>query len=211
MKIYILESEDWVKSKISRDDVLDLVNKYSVECANILKEISPNLNIIVKPNLPHISGHKGLGGSTYDHELIDVTFDVSLPYGLKKFQRYLRETIFHEMNHAMHTKFYPREERQLYWAVLEGLGIVFDREYAKGVHFANGRADKTEMLAWLKQQLTTSTRSPDAPDDWTEMIYDVGTWIVDLAIKNTGKDVVELTKLSCDEILKLADINPQIS
>jgi hypothetical protein len=38
------------------------------------------------------------------------------------------------------------------------------------------------------------------------MMYQVGVWLVDRAISNSGKNVIELSHLSCDEILKLASI-----
>ena len=213
MKICILESEDWAKCKVTKAKISKLLNQYADEAFGILGDVSNNLNIIVKPGLPHVSSTKGVGGSTYDHELLDITFDKALPFGEAKFRRYLRETIFHEMNHAMFIRFNPREERHLYWAVLEGLGTVFDRDYAGGDHFAaTGKSDQvkitteTEMRQWMNQSKSTSTRSPNAPNNWVGMMYQVGVWLVDRAIKNSGKNVIELSHLSCDEILKLADI-----
>ena len=207
MKIHILESADWSKCVISHDDISKWINTYAGESADLLKDVSLSLNIIVKPSLPWVSSNKGVGGSSFDHELMDITFDVTMPFGVDKFRQYLREAIFHEMNHTMFMRFHPREKRQLYWAVLEGLGTAFDRDYAMGEHFTREQeANNEEKLAWLKQNLVTSTRSPHAPEDWGGMMYQVGTWIVDIAVKNSGKDVIELTHLSCDEILKLSDI-----
>jgi hypothetical protein len=206
MKIYMLESEDWANCSISKSDISKWVNQYALEAFGILGDVSDYLNIIVKPNLPHVSSTTGVGGSTYDHELIDITFDYSLPLGVEKFKRYLREAIFHEMNHALFSRYNPREERQIYWAILEGLGTVFDREYAGGEHFTSKTATESEMRVWLKQNLKTSTRSPNVPFDWIGMTYQVGAWIVDRAIKNSGRDVVKLSHLSCDEIVKLAKV-----
>ena len=112
--------------------------------------------------MPHVSSIKGVGGSTYDHELLDITFDVYLPLDVKKFRQYLRVTIFHEMNHALFIRYIPRQDRQLYWAVLEGLGTVFDRDYAGGEHFTRGGenftskvASEAELRDWLKLNLKT--------------------------------------------------------
>jgi hypothetical protein len=209
----MLESEDWIKCSINKSDIFEWIDRFAKEAFEILIDVSNNLNIIVKPSLPHVSSTKGVGGSTYDHELLDITFDVTLPLGVKKFRRYLRETVFHEMNHVMFIRYNPRQKRQLYWAVLEGLGTVFDRDYANGEHFTQGgenytskTATESEMRNWLKLNLKASTRSPDIPIDWVGMTYQVGVWLVDRAIKNSGKNVIVLSHLSCDEILKLAEI-----
>lgn len=204
MKICILESDGWNSSKINREKVSELVKEYSEIAEKILGDVSENLNIIVKPNLPHVSNVKGIGGSTFDHELIDITFDPSLPFGLEKFKRYLKEAIFHEMNHALYMKHNPRENRQLYWTVLEGLGINFDSEYAEGKHFEKGEASQGEKLNWLVKYSDDSVYYWDTPNDG--MMYQVGSWIVSSAIKNSGKDIVEISKLSCDKILALSNI-----
>jgi len=203
MKIYLLESEDWEKSVISREKVKALIEKYANEAEELLDNPSAELNIIVKPSLPHISSTKGVGGSTYDAELIDITFDPLLPFGTKKFKKYLKEAIFHEMNHALYMKFNPREDRQLYWTILEGLGIVFDTKYADGEHFTQGRATEEDKLAWFYKFNSNSVSHWDTPNDG--MMYDTGAWLVMRAEKNSGKNVVELTKLSCDEILRLSN------
>jgi hypothetical protein len=209
----MLKSEDWAKCAITKAEISKWINQYAKEAYDILEDVSNYLNIIVKLGLPHVSSTKGVGGSTYDHELLDITFDVALPLGVEKFCRYLRETIFHEMNHVMFIRYNPRQERQLYWAVLEGLGTVFDRDYAGGEHFTRGGenytskiATESEMRDWLKLNLKASTRSPNVPIDWVGMTYQVGVWLVDRAIKNSGKNVIELSHLSCDELLKLASI-----
>ncbi len=207
MKIHILESEDWAKCTLSKEDVSKWITESAEEASALLLDVMPTLNIIVKPSLPHISNNKGVGGSTYDYELVDITFDTAIPLGVDKFRKYLREAIFHEMNHAMYSRFFPREGRQLYWTVLEGLGTVFDRDYADGEHFTNVEtATDKEKLGWLNKYIVTSTRYSDVPDDSQGMVYQVGVWLVDRAIKNSGNNVVELTHLSPDEILQMADI-----
>ena len=204
MNIVILESADWGKSLVSKKDIANLVKDYATEAENLLDNLSRDLNIIVKPNLPHISSTKGVGGSTYDHELIDITFNPSLPFGTKLFNRYLKEAIFHEMNHALYMKFNPREERQLYWTILEGLGIVFDTKYASGEHFTQGVATEKNKIEWFHKFNVDSANHWDTPND--EMMYDVGAWIVAKAEENSNKNVIELTQLSCNEILRMSKV-----
>jgi len=204
MKIFVLESDGWKASLISRDAMKKLVKEYAGEASKILGDISRDLNIIIKPNLPHVSSTKGVGGSTYDHELIDITFDPLLPFGLKNFKKYLKEAIFHELNHTLYMKYNPREDRQLYWTILEGLGVAFDTEYAEGDHFAKGEVKEEAKNSWALKYHADSVSCWDTPNDG--MMYDVGAWIVRRAEKNSGKGVVELTRLSCDEVLKLSEI-----
>ena len=61
MNIVILESADWGKSLVSKKDIANLVKDYATEAENLLDNLSRDLNIIVKPNLPHISSTKGVG------------------------------------------------------------------------------------------------------------------------------------------------------
>ena len=209
VKIHLLESDGWEKMPaLSREEVGGLVRLYAEEAAGILGDLSPKLNIIVKPDLPHVNERKGVGGSTYDHELLDLTFMSNLPLGVDDFKRYLRETTLHELNHALYMRFHPREGRQLWWVTLEGLGTVFDREYAGGSHeFTDERYQvNDEMIEWLGSQEEASTRSPNPPENWGDMMYSTGVWLVDRAIMRSGKSVVQLTRLSCDEILELAEV-----
>lgn len=204
MKVYILESGDWKNSLINKKELLNLVEGYANEAEMVLNNLSKNLNIIVKPNLPHVSTTKGVGGSTYDHELIDITFNPSLPFGMEKFKKYLKEAIFHEMNHAVYMKFNPREDRQLYWTIMEGLGVVFDREFADGEHFAEGESTEKHKVAWLRKYNSNSINYWETPNDG--MMYQVGAWIVVRARENSGKDIAELTQLSCDEVLEFSKV-----
>jgi hypothetical protein len=125
MNIFVLDSADWQKlpDEISKDAIRGLVEEAAQEVSNLLPDLSPHLNIIIKPSLPHVTTNMGVGGSTYDSELLDITFDPSLPKGIDKFKTYMKDTVFHEMSHALRYKLFPQTDDYMYWYILEGLAV----------------------------------------------------------------------------------------
>jgi uncharacterized protein YjaZ len=206
MHILLLDSADWQRLKnkgITKPQIEKLITAAANEAEAILRDVSPELTIIVKPGLPHITKEMGVGGSTYDAELIDITFDAKLPLGVGELKKYLYQTVFHEMAHALRHKLVQQEDILLSWAIDEGLASVFERDYAGAKRWPKKHDDRKLQRDY--QELFAPQHVHDA--DWFyKNAYVTGIWIVDTALKSSGLDIVELTGKGVDAILKLANL-----
>ena len=92
-------------------------------------------------------------------------------------------------------------------AVYEGAATVFERDIAQSKP-EYGSYDEEKVKGWLE----TINTLPDAYDWYAWKVYDeadkesyksykVGVYIIDQAIKKSGKTIVELNGLSAKEIL----------
>lgn len=210
----MLESKHWSdldESVIARDEIKQLLNDAGNEAAATLGYEPANINIVFKPNLPYVRESMGVGGSAFDDEMLDMTFDPKLPYGVDKFKEYLRDSVFHEINHVVHYAFQPKVEDIMFWVVAEGLAVVFAREIAGANQPWNDYEDDETMAGWLDE--LRSAVDPDSekwyvdhPDGRKNIAYKTGAWIVDKASERTGKSIVELTKMSYKDITSLANV-----
>jgi len=76
MKVVILDSTGWDKlpKGVSQQQFIDVALNAAEDVSKLL-DIPDTLNVVIKPNLPHVREEDGLGGSAWDAELVDVTFD----------------------------------------------------------------------------------------------------------------------------------------
>lgn len=215
MHVFILESKSWESldtTKITKDEIKNLLLKAGEEASKALGYNSENINIVFKPNLPYVRERTGVGGSAFDAEMLDMTFDPSIPYGVEKFREYLRDGVFHEISHVVHYAFQPKDEDILFWSVAEGLAVVFERIEAGAKHPWNDYEDDVTMLRWLQGlQTATDPNSEiwyrDHPDGRKNIVYKVGAWLVDRALANSGKTIKELTRVNFKDIISLAKVD----
>jgi len=126
----------------------------------------------------------------------------------------LSSTIFHEFHHLV--RGWTIEGNKFgagipIAAVNEGLATVFSEQYT-GVEFdANAYPDNVEK--WVEEILVLPTDANyshwmmgEHPDGRVSIGYRVGRYIIHQAIANSDKDILELSELSPDEILKLAQV-----
>lgn len=216
MHIFILESKDWDlldSNVITRSAISRLLSEAGEEATKVLNYDSKNINVVFKPNLPYVRKDTGLGGSAFDSEMLDMTFNPTLPYGVDKFKEYLRDGMFHEINHVVHYAFQAKSEDILFWVVAEGLAVVFERTFAGADHPWNnyGNDNDDEMKNWLHDLRTAKDPNDtkwytEHPDGRNNIAYKTGAWIVDRAIKNSGQSIIDLTRLSHKEIIALAKV-----
>ena len=126
----------------------------------------------------------------------------------------LASTIYHEFHHLERgwtiqgNKFGPGIPVA---AVNEGLASIFAETYT-GVYYEAAYSYPDDAAEWLRE---ISALPLDAdystwmmgshPDGRSSIGYRVGRYIVHQAIANSGKDILELSSLAPDEILRLAD------
>jgi uncharacterized protein YjaZ len=93
---------------------------------------------------------------------------------------------------------------------MKGLATVFERDYC-GSDQPYAKYPK-DVASWLQEiiekqdDISWEEYKFDHPDGRHWIAYKVGTYLIDEAMKNSGKTVIELTKMGNDEILALAGI-----
>jgi hypothetical protein len=212
MHVFLLESKSWEKldnTKLSKEEIKTILLTAGKEASQALGYNPQNINIVFKPNLPYVRERTGVGGSAFDAEMLDMTFDPSLPYGVGKCKEYLRDGIFHEINHVVHYAFQPKVEDILFWVVAEGLAVVFERLEAGANHPWNVYENDVIMRQWFHELKTASDPNSEKwytkhPDGRTNIAYKTGAWIVDVALKNSNKSIKDLTRMNYQEIIAIS-------
>lgn len=176
----------------------------------LLPDVPGNVSFVVQTEALDTIPETGEGGWIKHSRLVLLSIDPGLPYGEEALLTNTRHTVFHELNHA------ARYENGIYHksfidsCIMEGLATVFEREFAK-YRPLYGEYDATEVEAWLEEIMNQADvdhyQYMFRHEDGRRWIgYKVGTFLVDEAMKNSGKSVQELTRLECDEIFKLAAV-----
>lgn len=212
MKIHFSESKYW--SKLPKD----FKAKYKIEIQNSFDEVikllpfgAKNTNFFVQPRTYALIDSTGDNARTHNSEFIELAFDPTRnDKGLSVILKGVKPSVFHEMNHAARYNIPIYHKTFIDSCIMEGLATVFSRDYAHekapwAVYPKNVNEWIVEIIS--KNDLFNWTYySFDNPDGRKWIAYKVGTYIVDRAIKKSGKTVIELTKMECSEIAELADL-----
>lgn len=217
MNIILLDSSDWAQVRtngLGRDEIKTHITHATEEVAKLI-ELPEHLNVIIRPhNWLNIIPETGDGGQTIDTELVSVTFDPNVPYGKALLLKSLRESVFHELNHVYRWMTSDFDEHILNSAVFEGLATVFETDYA-GAAPPWSQYEDEPVEDWLHELATKTNADYNDyffvhPDGRKWIGYKVGTWLVREATKNSGKNVIELSRTSWREIINIADKNDLI-
>ncbi len=188
------------------------IRKAYKEAAKLLPFGSRYVNFFVQPRTYGLIESTGDNAHTYNSEFIELAFDPTRDKkGMETIVSGVRYGVYHEMNHAARFNISIYHVTFLDTCIMEGLATVFTRDYAgekalwakypKNVEdWMREIIDKNDLFAWQHY----SFKHPDGRQ-W--IAYKVGTYIIDQAMKRSGKSVIELTQIECAEILKLAKIN----
>lgn len=162
----------------------------------------------------------GIGGSAYDHETMNISFDAEFAHKELQLSE-LRATIFHE---AFHIKqkftFQSFPNSALEAAIYEGCATVFEREYGQGIAPYGKYDDNTDetLNGWLSSVKAIGHTyfeddaiwhkwafyNPDTKERW--IIYKLGTWLVDQTLQKHKLTILELQDKTAVEIIALAEV-----
>ena len=125
----------------------------------------------------------------------------------------LRSTLYHEFHHLSlgwaikDNKFIPAIQVA---AIIEGLAEVFAEEYTRVVFEENQVPKNVNGNDWAKEILALPKDANyqkwmfQHPDGRTSIGYRTGNYIIRKAMSNSGKTILELSRLSPNDLLKLA-------
>lgn len=217
MNVYAFDSTDWKEAEkhgLTKSEAIASIEEGLAAIKELLPTLSKHLNIAVRPYFSGIIPEYGTGARTHDSEFIEIWLDKSVPHGTEKTLESLRQTVFHEGNHAARWNSIEEDYRLMEGAVFEGLATVFEREHAEYQPLYGKYEDDETMQKWFAEIKAAeddwSKRDGlffDSPDGRRWIGYKTGTWIVDKAIQSSGKSVIELTVIPADEIIELAGID----
>lgn len=191
-----------------------LIKKSEKEIRLLLPHLPQNIEVdiqIIDRNIDVVGGVSGRTESNVP-PLVVIEISKVFPGGITAaVKAALRSTLFHEFHHLARgwaikdNKYGPGISTA---AVNEGLAVVFSEEYAKIRFEANGYPKEAD--SWVKEILALPKDASyhewmfQHPDGRTAIGYRSGHFIIRQAMASSGKDVIELSQLEPEEILKLA-------
>lgn len=206
MKIHFADSPYKVSADFKQKYIAEIENAHR-EVSKLLPFGSKHINFFVQPRTYDLIAETEDTGYTVNSEFVTLAFNPNTDKSLE----HIKGTVFHEMNHAARYNNGIWHNGFIDNCIMEGLATVFAREYANYDALWGQYAD--EVTDWLDEILEQG-KNIDVnqymyrhSDGRRWIGYKVGTYIIDEAIKNSGKTVIELTKMECADILKLAKID----
>lgn len=207
MKIHFAESLYKIDPSFKKKYVDKIETSYN-QVNRLLPFGSKHINFFVQPREYDLIPETQDAGYTVNSELVMLAFNPNAP---TKVLENITGTVFHEMNHAARYNIPIFHHSFLDSCVMEGLATVFAREYAGDDALWSHQVENVSN--WIKEiieqgaNININDYMYSHPDGRRWIGYKVGTYIVDKAIKNSEKSVVDLTQMECLDILKLAKIN----
>lgn len=211
MKIFFAESSYEISDEFRHRYETELQSAYD-EASSLLSTTSKHINFFVQPREYDLIDETDDHGRAHNSDFLELAFNPTLDTaGLNAVIANIKPTVFHEVNHAARFNIPIWHATFLDGCIMEGLANVFARQYA---HEKALWADYTQenAAAWLREirdigeGIAYDEYMYKHPDGRRWIGYKVGTYIVDEAIKKSGKSVIELTSMECADILKLADV-----
>lgn len=211
MKMFFAESSYDIPDTLRLHYETELKNAYEA-ASTLLPFGSKHLNFFIHPRVYDLIDETNDHGRTHNSEFIEMAFNPTLDEtGLNAVLADIKPTVFHEMNHAARWNIPIWHTTFLDDCIMEGLANVFTRDYTQGTApWAD--YEQEDVDAWLKEiqnagkNINYEEYLFDHSDGRRWIGYKVGTYIVDKAIKNSDKSIIDLTAMECADIIKLAAV-----
>ncbi|TAH35173.1 hypothetical protein EYC59_02510 [Candidatus Saccharibacteria bacterium] len=212
MKVHLAEA-DWGSANAAfREQYVGLLTNAYEDVTELLPFGSSQVNFFVQPRAYNLIDETHDNGHTHNSEFIEIAFDpeyfVGQPEAVLK--SHIQGTVFHEMNHAARYNLGIWHESFLDSCLLEGLATVFEREYAETTPLWGAYPSNCDEWLQEVQRLGEGIDTGQymfAHEDGRKWIgYKIGTYLVDQALQRSGKTIVELTQLTCSDIMNLAGV-----
>ncbi len=191
---------------LERRTIQQIANDTAPEVRRHLPALPTNLLLMVRHGtnvVPEI-------GATADAMIDSVmwTVDTTRPEGVRAIANaQLRSTLFHDLHHVVRGATQPIGTLMDY-VITEGLATAFERDFAGEQRpWADYPPDVAAWVGELQALPADVEREPwlfRHPDGRRWIGYKAGTYIVDQAMKNTGKTSAQLVAVSTQEVLALS-------
>ena len=214
LNIYFLDTDEYQFSDGLRKDIEWVVKSAEKEVRELLPQLAKYLNFTFLPSKKVIpeTGEVGMAAGI---NWIQISINPWHQTPIEEIvHKEIRRTVFHEANHLTRLKTTEWGGTLIADAIFEGLGTVFERDFADG-RPKWGEYDPSVIGCWTNEVLALDSEKInrqhwffDHPDGRRWIAYRVGTYVVDQAIKNTpGENAATLVDRPAADILKMAKMN----
>lgn len=203
-------------SQADKQLILNTILQAEQEVRTLLPTLPNDIRFIVSIIDREINLVGGITGRAETHTPGEIMVEISnvFPGGIPKVVKTaLAATIFHELHHIYRgwtmrgNKYGSGIPNAL---VNEGLAVAFAEIHTKQIFEGNSFPEEAD--SWVKEILLLPKNANysdwvtgEHPDGRTSIGYRAGNYLVRKTIANSGKNILELSKLSPDEILSLAE------
>ena len=212
LRIHYLPGEHWV-TDAEAAAVQTVAEETVEEARRSLPLLHQDLYVVVHQTPAVLPS--GDGGFTLGPQVI--RWDVDPALGIADVaKKALRPTLLHEAHHAARLTLRPSDSALTTWenaAVFEGLATVFATEQT-GFKPPWTEYDPSSIAAWTTE-LFAQAIGEDAsdwrfrhPDGRENIVYKVGSWIVERATQASGRTAAELVGATEHEVMALAGLAP---
>ena len=212
----IIYEDDKFKFKEEEKQLIDsIIVQSEKEIRTLLPSLPNDIKVIVTIIDRNIDVVGGISGRADAHTPGELLIEVSneFPDGIAAaVKTSLSSALYHELHHI--SRGWTIRDNKFgagipIAAVNEGLAVVFSELYTGVIHEGNSYpkdVDKwaEEIMALPKDASYYQWVMGEHPDGRTSIGYRTGNYIIRQAIANSGKNILELSKLTPDEILNLA-------
>lgn len=199
-----------------RKDVNEIIIKAEKKVRDLLPNLPKDIKVIAEIVDWDLNAVGGVTGRTETNNPAIVAIQISNKFkgGISNaLDIGLESTIFHEFHHLSRgwaiqdNKF----ERGISIAMVnEGLAEVFAEEYTGAIFDENHVPNDIDPNTWVEEVLGLSKYADyqkwmfEHPDGRTSIGYRAGTFLVRKTMNNSKKNILELSNLTPNEIIKLA-------
>ncbi len=211
----IIDEDIYKFSQEEKKLITNMIVQSEKEARTLLPTLPKDIRFIISIIDREINEVGGITGRAETHTPGEVIVEISnvFPGGFSEtVKTSLAATVFHELHHVSRgwtmkgNKFGPGIPNAM---VNEGLAVAF-AEIHTGEIF-EGNSFPQEADSWVKEILLLPKNanysdwvSGEHPDGRTSIGYRAGNYLIRKAITNSGQNILELSKLSPEEILSLA-------
>ena len=195
--------------------ILKVIRNSEVEVRNLLPKLPDHIKVIVEAVDWDLDVVGGVTGRTETNSPPLVLVQISHNYKggvIDSVHQGLKATIFHEFHHL--SRGWAIQDNKFSYGipnamVNEGLAVAFTEIYTGNVNEVNAYTNEAEN--WVKEILALPLDASysdwvmgEHPDGRTYIGYRTGNYLTRKAMTRSGKNILELSEMMPDEIIKLA-------
>ena len=195
--------------------ILEVISNSEKEVRNLLPKLPDSIKVIVENVDWDLDIVGGVTGRTETNSPPMVLIQISNNYQggvIDSVYQGIKATIFHEFHHL--SRGWAIQDNKFSYGipnamVNEGLAVAFTEIYTGNINEVNAYTDEADN--WVKEILALPLDASYAdwvmgehPDGRTYIGYRTGNFLVRRAMNNSGKNILELSNLMPNEIIKFA-------
>ncbi|MCB0473068.1 MAG: hypothetical protein KDC56_08415 [Flavobacteriaceae bacterium] len=209
------QEDSYKFTKLQKNAICEVINSSEKEVRKLLPTLPDSIRVVVESVDWDLDIVGGVTGRTETNSPPLVYLQISNNYQggvIDSVKKSIRSTIFHEFHHL--SRGWAIQDNKFSYGipnamVNEGLAVVFSEVYTGNISEVNAFTDEADN--WVKEILELPLNASysdwvmgEHPDGRTFIGYRTGNYLVRRAMTISGKNILELSALTPDEIIKIA-------